>query len=367
MAYKTLSAAQHAVGKAFMHDVFVCAGVTKNKRTKEGPFALEDLSPTGYGKSIIKACKTITDCILEGDFANIDSEFDTLSRWHFNPNFYETRTFSKDCWVRKPASMLMQYVADFCAIQGFYWNDALLSKYELDEFCNSAFGKALRDFGCFTSQPDAPSKAVAAAMGGSGSASVSSTGSTAGSATPGQPANNYKSTGPQSGNVRDLISTPGQKEKFTTAIFSVEGENSKAQKVKAFAFIKPLSPQGDANGTNKIFVGSSNGYTDCKIYVSDIFTADDLKTYCEKIAGPNITNLKVVKKSPDSNGYYEVNTEFGHVFIPAKKLNEAAGIVECGSTSNVTEELTEEQKDAAWTEFSDRRSEFDKNLRSYYN
>jgi outer membrane protein assembly factor BamB len=90
-------------------------------------------------------------------------------------------------------------------------------------------------------------------------------------------------------------------------------------------FIKPLSASGAVGNTNKIFISSGNGYTDCTCQFDDL---DDAQDFLNKIiqnnrVPANVNNLRIVKNKADPNGYFLVGTEFGVVAISAKTLNEA--------------------------------------------
>jgi hypothetical protein len=109
----------------------------------------------------------------------------------------------------------------------------------------------------------------------------------------------------------------------TSEIYCILGDKTASNTPNVF--IKPLSSSGEINGTNKIFISSGNGYTDCMCYFDD---PNDAQDFLDKInqnnAVPaNISNLKVYKKSADPNGYFIVGTEYGDVAISARKLNEA--------------------------------------------
>ena len=120
--------------------------------------------------------------------------------------------------------------------------------------------------------------------------SRSSSGSTASGSTrtSGQPPKNgYKSSGPQSGNVRDLLDlqtngpgTPGQKiHADGPYIYKIIGDNPQSKNTPN-VFIKPLSAAGGKGTTNKIFISSGNGYTDCTCYFDD---PNDAQAFLDKI------------------------------------------------------------------------------------
>ena len=200
-----------------------------------------------------------------------------------------------------------------------------LDNFEIDEFKKTILGDAVYKYGRYISAIQDKTTRSRASAG-----STNSTGGSTAKA-PGQPPQNgYKSSGPQSGNVRDLrdigggTGTPGQK---VTAggqfIYKIIAD--KVGKNTPNVFIKPLSASGEISGTNKIFISSGNGYTDCTCYFDDPNDAQDFlnKIVQNNRVPSNIVNLRVVKMNADSNGYFLVGTEFGIVAVSAKTLNEA--------------------------------------------
>lgn len=344
MAYKTLTADQRKIADAWLHDVFAKAEYNVNQRPSGNtPFCS---ASSGYDNYLKRRCVVICDEIMNGAFTNIDGVLDELAKFHFTPDVHaEDGNFRRG--TKKKADVLAQYIADFCARKKIYWDDSLRSPYELEAFKKTYLGNALELFGCYVSQPDLAPKTRNLGLGNlSGGSSTGTSYSNSGQ----PPKNNYKSTGPQSGNVRDLLSTPNQKETVTGKLFGIEGVNTKAQKVGAFAHIKPLSAIGASGNTNKVFLGSSNGYTDCKVYLPDIQAADAFLQKCIANCPSYVTGLHVVKKNPDSNGYFRVGTEYGPVYIAAQKLNE---------------EVAEDSLTEATEEFFNSVLEFDQNLRKY--
>jgi hypothetical protein len=103
----------------------------------------------------------------------------------------------------------------------------------------------------------------------------------------------------------------------------------------AYALVKPLSKQGAAGNTNKVFISSSHGYADCTCYFDDINDANAFLAQCNaKNWGADISNLRVVKKASESNGYFIVGTEFGDCAISARRMNEASALVSESSTKD---------------------------------
>ena len=353
MAYKRLTAAQTVAANAFMHDIFAFSGKMPSKRPNGSAFLLSasDIINQNNYTALHAAAETVADTVLNASFADIDSALNTLSGYRFK----QTMDGASPVRSKKP-EVLASFIAGFCAANGFYWDDSIRTEQELSVFKETRLGEALDAFGCFVSREDkAPrQRNVLGPTAGSSAAS-----STTANGVKQAPQNDYKSRGPQSGNVRDLKSTAGQKEIISQPyVYGIEGDNANAQKVKAFAFIKPMldTAQGETNGTNRVFIRSSNGYTDCKVYLLTVADAQAFLTKCQNVASNSISNLQVVKKSVDPNGYYKVGTEFGDVYIPAKKLNEEV------ADESLDEAVVgnEEEVNARWQAFVNQVKAFDK-------
>jgi hypothetical protein len=202
---------------------------------------------------------------------------------------------------------------------GLLWDDTNHTTYELEIFEKSYLGQAVKDVGAYISVQSAalstqkPAKTTT-------TKTTQSTPRQAGAA----PQNGYKSSGPQSGSARDLISTPGNKEILTGLVYKIEGVNAKSAKNKAKLYIKPLEASGAKGNTNKVMMGSANGYTDCVCHFDNAQDADSfLKTWATVNATQTqFTNVQVVRKNADPNGYFEIGTEYGPCYISAVKLNE---------------------------------------------
>jgi hypothetical protein len=237
-----------------------------------------------------------------------------------------------------------------------YWDDTIRTPYEIDEFKKSYLGNAVYTYGRYISAiQDKPTRSRAS------STSAAANSGTAGTNN-GQPKNGYKQSGPQSGNVRDLldlnggVGTPGNKI-FASGSYIYKIVGDKTGSNTPNVFIKPLSASGAAGKTNKIFISSGNGYTDCTCYFDDPNEAQD---FLDKInqnnrVPNNVANLRVVKLKADPNGYFLVGTEFGAVAISAKTLNEALEeamneqVERSANWEKTTEGYTREQLDELHT------------------
>jgi hypothetical protein len=229
---------------------------------------------------------------------------------------------------------------------GLYWDDLNATQYEIDTFKKTLLGQAVDSFDRFASKIPVPKQPRAPRSTTAGTGSV--------------PNNTYKSSGPQSANIRDLHGTAGVKVYAqNTEVYRIIGTNSASKNIPT-VFVKPLSPSGNLNGTNKVFVSSGNGYTDCACWFDDLNAAQDFlsKVLANASITNNISNLHIVRNKPDSNGYFLVGTEFGECAISAKKLNEA--LVETTDEAELMEQ-TELEEDNGWERVGKRitKEEFD--------
>jgi hypothetical protein len=255
----------------------------------------------------------ICDELVNRNFNNIDKSIHNIS-------YYGIRVAGKTKHFKpEQIAKCLVYMAEQVQI---YWDDTIRTPYEIDEFKKTFLGNAVYAYGRYISAiQDKPARIRA-------SSASSSTGAAASS---GQAKNGYKQSGPQSGNVRDLrdldgvsAGTPGNKVYAKSSfIYKIVGDKTGSNTPNVF--IKPLSTSGAAGNTNKIFISSGNGYTDCTCYFDD---PNDAQTFLDKInqnnrVPNNVSNLRIVKNKADANGYFLVGTEFGVVAISAKTLNEA--------------------------------------------
>jgi hypothetical protein len=296
----------------------------------------EDL-PYSFNRSqYLDSAKVICDELVNRDFSNIDSALNTMH--YYAPAFRGEARFKAEAFAKA-----IVYMAELLQL---YWDDTLKTPYEIDEFKKTKLGDAVYKYGRYISAiQDKPTRARAPK-----STSSTSIGG-AGGATAAQPQNGYKSSGAQSGNVRDLQDlnggpgTPGQKVTAQGSyIFRIIGDNPQSKNVPN-VFIKPLSASGATGSTNKVFFSSGNGYTDCTCYFDD---ENDAQDFLNKIVAAgrvpaNISNPRVVKRNADPNGYFLAGTEFGVCAISAKTLNETLVEDTTGGWEKATEECSKEE------------------------
>lgn len=282
-----------AAAKAWLHDVTLAAGIRTNSQRPGVP---------SFPSDFVSASQKVCDELINRNFENVDASIRELARYRFNASF--TARNYKHFKPEQVAKCLV-YMAELVQL---YWDDTVQTPYEIDEFKKTLLGAAVYRYKRYIS-------------------AISTKGArTASTKTPGQPPkNNYKQSGPQSANVRDLQGVPGQKVTAdTNLIYKIIGDNPQSKNTPN-VFIKPLSAAGAEGSTNKIFISSGNGYTDCTCYFDDPNAATTFlnKVLASNRVPANVTNLRVVKNKADANGYFLVGTEFGVVAVSAKTLNEA--------------------------------------------
>ena len=333
-----LSNKEKADSRGFLVDLFWKGGLIQPGDTSIGT----DLGRRWTGLdaySVRGSIKTVCDEITlrSFDFFNVDTALNQLADCKF---FVDPTAFGRvkgARMVKRSADLLAGYIANFCAEQGIYWDDVNTHKTvnEMDQYKKTLLGGAVWEYECFLSQQlnkgNATSASAASTTGAATGTQAAPARAPKAPKAPGQgPANPYKSSGPQSGKARDLKGQPGSKVYANTKVsFCIVADNAKSAS-PAYALVKPLSKQGDnGNGTNRVFVSSSHGYADCTCYFDDINDANAFLAQCNaKNWGPDISNLRVMKRASESNGYFIVGTEFGDCAISAKRMNEATAFEE---------------------------------------
>jgi hypothetical protein len=299
--------------RAWLHDLTLAAGLrTKNQRSNQ-------LSLGVSRPDFINHAKVVCDELINREFSNVNDSIMHLSYYRFNAIL----DGSQNKWKSLKKEAVAKSIVYMAELLGLYWDDTVRTPYEIDEFKKTYLGMAVYKYGRYISA--IPNK------------KTGSTKSSSSRAAGQPPKNNYKQSGPQSGNVRDLRDvngtgkgTPGQKVLAGSSyIYKIVGDNPQSKNTPN-VFIKPLSAAGAVSSsmtqeTNKIFISSGNGYTDCTCYFDDPNDASDFldKIIANNRVPANVTNLRVVKNKADANGYFLVGTEFGVCAISAKTLNEA--------------------------------------------
>lgn len=310
--------AKELEAKSIMHDITLLGGLrTTDQRTgRRDP----------HDSNEISAMQAVCDELQNREFKDIDGSLNTLQYAYFPKTLDGQNNWQG--WVRPKPENLAKAIVYFAELINIYWDDTIKTPYEVNEFKNTILGAAVYKYGRYISAiKDKSTRSRSATVSGTAG---TTTGAPAAGTTKSAPQNGYKSSGPQSGNVRDLrdisggAGTPNQKVTAGSQyIYKIIAD--KVGKNTPNVFIKPLSASGEVNGTNKIFISSGNGYTDCTCYFDD---PNDAQAFLDKIVQnnrvpSNIVNLRVVKMNADPNGYFLVGTEFGIVAVSAKTLNEA--------------------------------------------
>lgn len=318
--------AAESAAKTFLHDITLAAGIrTNNQRTNGVP---------SFNPSFENSAKLVCDEVINRDFTDIDSSILYLAK---------CRRYNLSMTSAKYKSINAEYVAKslvyLAEMANAYWDDTIRTPYEIEEFKKTILGKNVWKYGRYISTIKGRSTNTA--------------NSTSGGKASGQPPkNDYKQSGPQSGNVRDLLGQPGDKvSAYGNVVYKIIGDNPASKNVPN-AFINPISSSGASGSTNKVKLGSGNGYTDCTCFFDD---PNDAQDFLDKIIASgkipvNVSNLRVVKVKADPNGYFLVGTEFGQCAISAKKLNEDLA-EECNNVDDrpvnwekATESYSEEEK-----------------------
>jgi hypothetical protein len=336
--------AGEAAAKAWMHDVMAIAGVLpQSQRTANYIYF------TRYTNVPTAHASKICDELINRDFENIDASISVLSGYRFFPDF--TQDDRSKLYKETDIAKAIVYMAE-CF--GLYWDDTIRTPYEIDEFKNTILGKAVYTYGRYISAiKDKTTKTRASSTSSSGTSGTVAA----------APQNNYKQSGPQSGNVRGLLGNPGDKVYADTSTsYRIEGDKVKSNTPRVF--IKPLTASGAAGNSNKVYISSGNGYTDCTCYFDDPNEAQkfldkilkDLPQLIkEKRAISDITNLHVAKVKSDNNGYFLVDTEYGPCAVSAKTLNEAMTealeeeVAQPNGWEKATERYTKEELDELHT------------------
>ena len=326
MARIFTTAESEAAAKVFMHNITVAGGInTKNLHTgRQWP-----IGETRFTDAAQAICKELVD----RDFTDIDMPIKRAANYHFYSNY--DGTGKQKSFKPEGVAKAIVYLAEKLNL---YWDDTIRTPYEISEFQKTLLGDAVYKYGRYISAiKDKTTKTKGASTG--------STSNNAPRVASAAAQNGYKQSGPQSSKVRDLLGNPGDKV-FADGPVSYKIEGDKLQSNAPKVFIKPLIASGEVNGTNKIFISSGNGYTDCICYFDD---PNDAQNFLDKIVAANrvpanVSNLKVVKVKSDPNGYFLVGTEFGTCAISARTLNEA-----------MTEALKEEAEESSgWEKATER-------------
>lgn len=309
--------AAEAVAKAWLHDVTLAAGVrTTNQRTG---YRAGLNFPQWFVDAAIKVCNEL----INRDFNDVDHSIKELAGVKFWSKMdTDASGGTNKSYNEEGVAKTIVYMAE---LLNLYWDDTIKTTYEVDEFKKTLLGQAVYKYGRYISAVGA-AKPTRSSGGNAGGTRAPST------RAPGQaPKNNFKQSGPQSGNARDLLDidggpgTPGAKvDPSGVDVYGICGTSTTTKNI-ARVFVKPLAPSGAAGKTNKVCIGSGKGFGDCVCWFED---ANEAQDFLDKIVKngrvpANVTGLQIVAKRKESNGYFLVGTEFGPCAISARALNEA--------------------------------------------
>jgi hypothetical protein len=299
--------------KAYLHDLTLAGGLRTNSQRPGG-------SPS-FRPDFVKHATAVCNELINRDFTDIDANLRGLAGFRFKASFDGSRGYKS--YKADGIAKCLVYMAELLSL---YWDDTIKTPYEIDEFKKTLLGQAVYKYGRYISAiKDKSTKSKASSTSGASTGAAQAATNTAK-----QPQSGYKQSGPQSGNVRDLMDinggagTPGNKV-FAAGpyIYKIIGDNPQSKNTPN-VFVKPLSASGASGNTNKIFFSSGNGYTDCTCFFDD---PNDAQEFLDEIVKnnrvpANVNNARVVKLKADANGYFLVGTEFGTCAISAKTLNE---------------------------------------------
>ena len=324
-----LSQRDKSAGRGFLLDLFVVGGILDENDLSFGDrLAARQSDIDGKGPEALIICKEIKNRLF--DFFEVDKALKSLEgcRFYAEPSVTGAWKYSSEegkvRQVSRTADKLAAIIADFCADNQIYWDDVNTNRTvdELEQYKQTLIGAALWNEGCFLSQA-AQRKAAAATKTTSRAPRAPRTAGTT-------PTSGYKTSGPQSGNARGLIGQPNAKTIFPagTTMYGIFGTNTKSSKpTPAFALVNPLEAKGASlsnSSINKVFINSSHGYTDCRCFFDSRAAADAFLQKCisMSLCPAFVQGLQVGRANADPNGYFQVETECGPVFIQAHKLNE---------------------------------------------
>lgn len=281
----------------------------------------------------------------ERQFRLLDKELSVLS------NTDDVRFEYKDeagqfRWVKITPKFVVEALAWMCKTVENYWDESKASKYEIEYFKKSIFGKALWEFECFTSQVsqisqvnndtiryDAENNPQTVQTRSSSSSSSSHRGS--------NPNNSFRSRGALSSSATALISKPGVKEILNGSnVWKIVDDGAKVKTKETRVLIRPLNAKYQIGNTNKVFISHSNNFGDMTCFFETRQAAEDFinKVYSStQYAG----KLTPSSKKTDPNGYYRIGTELGECLVRAKDLNEQVwneDVEQENTTENIFEE-----------------------------
>jgi 3-methyladenine DNA glycosylase Mpg len=319
--------------QAWIHDILVAGGIYAHPKRAVGiddyyyMYGNHKYRDSHERTDLMSKAKELCDIIKNRKVdTQVFKQLTDLLDYFSNKRFYTPLGGTTD--IRKNSNVLAKYLSWFCSEYEFLWDDSTASTYEMEIILNTAIGKTLKSFKCFTSQYRAPSKPTRTPK-----ANVGNTNGAAGGSSNGQPQNDFKSRGALSNVAIDLLSTPNQKEYLSTPIYCVNGVDANGVVVEDTAYIRPVEADAKSqakytiNNTNKVLFGKAKGYGYCQVYFTDKQAAED---FCMKViasdpkVNSNVTLIKVCQlKKTLANGYFKIGTEFGPVYISASKLNES--------------------------------------------
>ena len=222
----------------------------------------------------------------------------------------------------------------FCVNNELYWDDCdkTLTKYEVDAFYDTTFGKEVFKYYGYTSQPiptgSVNTQTPAAAQP---AATPSQRKAPAARQAGGQPQKDYKSLGPLATKCRGILNN-AQAVPSTGSLYKIYGivKPGHSYVSEINLYVKPVlvanyGKGGEAApGKNKIFIGTAKGYGYCPCLFTNVNDANAFIDSClAKYSLPGIIDSLAVAKAPRVTKLFEVQTECGNCYISGSKINEA--------------------------------------------
>ena len=242
----------------------------------------------------------------------------------------------------------------FCINNKLYWDDCdkNYTKFEVEAFYDTEFGKLVKQYYGFTSQPE-PGTVTNIGVPGT-STTQAPRQRQANQSNPNGPQKDYKSLGPLASSCRGIISS-AQPEQLNN-VYKIVGI-PKVQNIKSEVnlYIKPVTVGNyGANGANslginRVFLGTAKGYGYCPCLFRQEADAARFKERFEttySYAGSNIDSLKIVR-APKVRKAFLIHTECGDCYISGSKINEA---LEKELDDQLEEDIITEDglKEASW-------------------
>lgn len=346
---KILPESEIRTAQAWLHDIFVWGGLSTPKRaipidkykymygTHPSNFRTQPTTVDSMGieqdntatvnasKAAVKiVCDFILNRAVETQrFQKLDKALDFLSRASFLPDLKATSGY-----VTKSPEDLAKYIVWFCQKNNWVFNNKNTSKEEMKFIAeNTIIGKVIWDNYLFAKDripeldPDRPKDAAETTASApkqdktSKPAAQQSQPAAGGKLPDGTKQSNANHTLYRS-NARGLVHPDQPKIDLNGTIYKIVGKGATPTKITLNVKPKYASTPLSVN------YGVGTGWNDCMLFFDSEAAAKVFRDKAWAAKPQEITVLDVVSTRGDSNGYVEVETEFGNAYITAAKLHE---------------------------------------------